>query len=86
MTFDEAIELARLIRAREGWHVLRVSAQSGKLIEDDCFEVTAFTELDWGYVHYWCQPGSASEWARYAEVAEAGLQRRASSHRVDGRD
>ena len=80
MTFDEAVELARLIRERDGWYVLNISPSSGEKLDDDHWSVMAVSRLHWSYFHYWNQAGAAAEWPQYVEAAEQGMRTRASSH------
>ena len=82
MIFDQAIELARLIEARPGWHMLEVGVKSGTHLDSGLFSVQAVCDLYWQYMHYFGQPGDLEAWPRYAESFEVGARRRASSHEV----
>ncbi len=80
MSFDEAVELARLIRERVGWYVLNITAASGTPLDGKLWSVTAVCRLHWSFMHYWNQAGSAAGWPQYVESAEQGMRERASSH------
>lgn len=80
MEFTEAVRLFQAIHERPLWHAMELSIKSGSMIEDDQWSVTAICTLKYTFIHYFAKPGDADAWPRYAESAEEGLRKRASSH------
>ena len=68
MSFDEAIQLARLIRETPGWHLLGVEVRSGSKLDDEQWAGEAIHEANWRYFHYWERPGTVAEWPAHAQA------------------
>lgn len=80
MSFEEALELAHMIRQRETWILLEIEVKTGSRLDDDAWQVLAFSTLHWGYMHYFARPHDHAEFTRYAESWEAGTKVRMSTH------
>ena len=80
MPFDEAVELARLIRQAPGWHVLGIEAASGEKLEDDVWAVQALSDVNWLQTHYFRSPGFAARWQSFLGAWER--QKRGETHEV----